>query len=213
LAYLSDVIKTLANELLAELLGITPECVTHLMDSMPIIVAKQSRSSRAKVAPELCNKGYCDSKKMWVYGVRLHTLGQSQHKTLPLRKLMQIAPASHHDRKVGEEMLSDVLGIDVFADKAYINAQWEADIKRSNQLNLLSPIKLQKGQTYLASADSLFSTAVSKVRQPIESFFNWLQELTNIQFASKVRSTNGLISFIFSRIALACLVVSDVIEV
>ena len=213
LAYLSDAIKAFANELLAELLGITPECVTHLMDSMPIIVAKQSRSSRAKVAPELCNKGYCDSKKMWFYGVRLHTLGQSQHKTLPLPKLMQLAPASHHDRKVGEDMLSDVFGIDIFADKAYINAQWEADIKRNNRLNILSPIKLQKGQKYLASADSLFSTAVSKVRQPIESFFNWLQELTNIQFASKVRSTNGLISFIFSRIALACLVISDVIEV
>jgi hypothetical protein len=213
LAYLADAIKTLANELLAELLGITPECVTHLIDSMPIIVASQSRSGRAKVAPELCNKGYCDSKKMWFYGVRLHVLGQSQHKTLPLPKLMQLAPASHHDRKVGAEMLYDVFGIDAFADKAYINAQWEADMKDDNQLNLLAPVKLQKGQKYLASADSLFSTAVSKVRQPIESFFNWLQELTQIQSASKVRSGNGLISFIFSRIALACLVISHVLDV
>jgi hypothetical protein len=213
LAYLADAIKTLANELLSELFGISPDCVTHLMDSLPIIVANQSRSGRAKVAPELCNKGYCESKKMWFYGVRLHVLGQSQYKTLPLPKLMQLAPASHHDRKVGEEMLLDVFGIDAFADKAYINAQWEADIKCSNQINVHTPIKLQKGQKYLASADSLLSTAVSKVRQPIESFFNWLQELTQIQSASKVRSSNGLISFVFSRIALACLVVANVISV
>jgi len=213
LAYLADAIKTLANELLSELLGITPDCVTHLMDSLPIIVANQSRSGSAKVAPELCNKGYCDSKKMWFYGVRLHVLGQSQYKTLPLPKLMQIAPASHHDRKLGEEMLYDVFGIDAFTDKAYINAQWQADIKSSNQINVFTPIKLQKGQKHLSSADSLLSTAVSKVRQPIESFFNWLHELTQIQFASKVRSSNGLISFIFSRIALACFVASNVIVV
>ena len=126
---------------------------------------------------------------------------------------MQLAPASHHDRKVGEKMLCDVFGIDAFADKAYVNAQWEADIRNSNRVNILTPIKLQNGQKYLASADNLFSTALSKVRQPIESFFNWLQELTQIQFASKVRSCNGLISFIFSRIALACFVASNVIAV
>jgi hypothetical protein len=212
LAYLSDAIKTLANELLSELLGVSPDCVTHLMDSMPIIVANQSRSGSAKVAPEFCNKGYCDSKKMWFYGVRLHALGQARYKALPLPKLMQLAPASSHDRKVGEEMLSDVFGIDVFSDKAYINAQWQADLTNDNRVNIITPIKLQKGQEYLTSADSLFSTAVSKVRQPIESFFNWLQELTQIQFASKVRSANGLISFIFSRIALACLVISGIIS-
>jgi hypothetical protein len=181
------------------------------MDSMPIILASQSRSGRAKVASEMCDKGYCDSKKMWFYGVRLHTLGQSQYKTLPLPKLIQLAPASFHDRKLGAEMLLDVFGIDFFADKAYINAQREEDIKNSNQINVFTPIKLQKGQKHLASADSLFSTAVSKVRQPIESFFNWLQEITHIQSANKVRSTNGLISFIFSRIAFACLLLAGVI--
>ena len=211
LAYLADAIKTLANELLSGLSGITPDCITHLMDSLPIIVAGQSRSGSAKVASELCNKGYCDSKQMWFYGVRLHVLGQSQYKTLPLPKLMQLAPASQHDRKASEEMLCDVYNIDAFTDKAYINASWQADIRDSNCINIITPIKLQKGQKYLDSADKLFSTAVSKVRQPIESFFNWLQELTDIQSACKVRSSNGLISFIFSRIAFACLVIGNVI--
>jgi len=209
--YLADAIKTLAGVLMSELFGLDEDCVTHLMDSMPIVVAKQSRSSRAKVAPELCDKGYCDSKNMWFYGVRLHVLGQSQYKTLPLPKLMQLAPASHHDRKVAEEMLVDVHGIDVFADKAYLSAPWQAQLAANNHLNIITPCKRTKGQQRLSSADSLFSTAVSKVRQPIESFFNWLQQLTDIQSASKVRSANGLISFIFSRIAFACLVFSDVL--
>jgi len=211
--YLADAIKALANELLSELTGIDPDCITHLTDSMPIVVAKQSRSSSAKVAAEICDKGYCDSKKMWFYGVKLHTLGQRQYKTLPLPKLMQLSSASHHDRKISEEMLSDVLGIDVFADKAYINAAWQANLQTEQQINVFTPVKLAKGQSQLDCADSLFSTAVSKVRQPIESFFNWLHELTQIQAASKVRSANGLISFIFSRIALACLVISNAISV
>jgi len=36
-----------------------------------------------------------------------------------------------------------------------------------------------------AAAD-LFSTAVSTIRQPIKSLFNWLIEITDIQRASKV---------------------------
>jgi hypothetical protein len=211
--YLADAIKTLAETLLSELLGLDDACVTHVMDSMPIVLAKQSRSGRAKVAPELCDKGFCDAKNMWFYGVRLHTLGQSQYKTLPLPRLMQLAPASHHDRKVAEGMLLDVHGIDLFTDKAYINTAWQSEIAISNHINIITPVKRAKGQERLNSADSLFSTAVSKVRQPIESFFNWLHQLTDIQSASKVRSHNGLISFIFSRIAFACLVISHVLIV
>ena len=47
--YLSDAIKTLADELLSELTGIDPDCITHLMDSIPIVVAKQSRNYHAKI--------------------------------------------------------------------------------------------------------------------------------------------------------------------
>ena len=211
--YLADAIKSLSNELLSGLASIDPDCKTHLMDSMPIILANQNRSSRAKVAPDLCDKGYCDSKKMWFYGVRLHTLGQSQYKSLPQPRLMQLAPASYHDLKVAEEMLMGVFGMDVFADKAYIKSDWQTSLSVNNKTHIITPIKLAKGQERLNSADSLFSTAVSKVRQPIESFFNWLNELTHIQSASKVRSSKGLVSFVFARIALACFVIANVISV
>jgi hypothetical protein len=45
------------------------------------------------------------------------------------------------------------------------------------------------------------NSVISSIRQPIESFFNWIQEKTKIQHASKVRSTNGLFAFVFARIA------------
>ncbi len=212
ICYLSEAIKTLAGELLS-LLPSAPEVTAHLTDSMPIVVAKQSRSSRARVAPDMCSKGYCDSKKMYYYGVKLHVIGQCRHRKLPQPKQMLITGASVHDRKAAEDMLSDVYGIDLFADKAYINAGWEADIKKSNHIDVFTPVKLKKGQAHLGFADQLFSTAVSKVRQPIEAFFNWIQELTQIQNACKVRSRNGLTAFVFARIAFACFVLADVLSV
>ena len=73
-----------------------------------------------------------------------------------------------------------------------------------NNVEILTPIKREKGQESLPSADKLLSRAISSVKQAIESFNNWLIEKTNIQRASKVRSADGLIVFIFARIACAC---------
>ena len=55
---------------------------------------------------------------------------------------------------------------------------------------MLTPVKLVKGeadcirQREKAYRD-LYSSAVSKIRQPVESFFNWLNEKTQIQNAQK----------------------------
>ena len=67
---------------------------------------------------------------------------------------------------------------------------------------MLTPIKAIKGQCEEfklrdRAFNDLFSKAVSKVRQPIESFFNWLNKKITIQRALKVRSTNGLLVRIF----------------
>ena len=207
ICYLSDAIKTMASELLGQLLP-DSDCLTYLIDSMPIVLANAKRSGRAKVARDLCDKGYCDSKKMWYYGVKIHALGLSQYKALPLPRQLLLTSASIHDRKAAVEIFEDIYGIDVFADKAYIHKDWQNYLSENNHVEIITPVKLNKAQDYLDSSDSLFSAAVSRVRQPIESFFNWLHQLTNIQNASKVRSSNGLVSFVFARISLACLVIS-----
>ena len=48
-----------------------------------------------------------------------------------------------------------------------------------------------------------FNTMISQIRQPIESFFNWLEQKTAIQKASKVRSASGIFKHIFGRLAAA----------
>ena len=73
---------------------------------------------------------------------------------------------------------------------------------------MLTPVKRVKGQSeqirFIDKAvDDLFSKAVSSIRQPIEALFNWLNEKTNIQKASTVRSSKGLLIHVFGTIVSA----------
>ena len=73
---------------------------------------------------------------------------------------------------------------------------------------MYTPVKGIKNQPEILqkrdkAANDLFSKAVSTVRQPIEALFNWLIEKTDIQRASKTRSTKGLMIHVFGRIAAA----------
>lgn len=73
---------------------------------------------------------------------------------------------------------------------------------------MLTPIKGIKGKSEALKQrgfayEKLYSKAVSAIRQPIESFFNWTNEKTQIQNASKVRSFQGLVAHIFGKLV-AC---------
>jgi hypothetical protein len=173
----------------------------HITDSMPIIVAKQSRSGSAKAASEICNKGYCSSKDMYYYGMKLHSLTAKQHRSLPKPSMLALTPASVSDIAFAKETFHDVRNIDIYGDKIYNDAEWFEYMRNYNNVNISAPVKLKKGQEMLECIDKLYNSALSSVRQPIESFFNWLIEKTHIQSASKVRSANGLLSFIFARLA------------
>ena len=175
----------------------------HLVDSLPIIVANAKRSSRAKSAGQMCDKGYCDSKKMYYYGVKLHVLGQQQYQSIPNPVAIYLSSASDADLTVAKQFVSPLYNSPLVGDKAYQDKFWEEQILLPRNVHLLSPVKKAKGQVYLDAADSLYSAAVSSIRQAIESFFNWLQEKTHIQFASKVRSERGLLLHVFGRFAAA----------
>lgn len=190
-------------DLLVENSEIPKNTTKKLIDSMPIILAKNSRSNQAKTAPELADKGYCASKKEFYYGVKLHVLGAIQPGSIPFPEFIGTSKASLSDR-VAFDMIAPYLSdCEVFADKAYIGKEKNITLKSENNLQVTTPVKKAIGKKSLDSADRMYSTLVSKIRQPIESFFNWLQEKTGIQIASKVRSSRGLNIHIFGKIAAA----------
>lgn len=101
-------------------------------------------------------------------------------------------------------MLPYLKGAQLYGDKIYINAALMAHLLEYQQLQLLTPVKKKKNQTTdLTLFEKLLSTSVSRVRQPIESLFNWLHEKTGIENASKVRSLNGVMIHAFGKLATA----------
>ena len=76
-------VSTLFAPLVKKLSPNGPPSGDWLIDSAPIILAQQGRSFNARVAPEYADKGYCASKKLHYYGVKLHILGQRQEGCLP----------------------------------------------------------------------------------------------------------------------------------
>jgi hypothetical protein len=175
-----------------------------VLDSLPVIVMKEKRSGNARTAPELRAKSYRASQNIWYYGVKIYVLGQKVYKTLPNMTMIEVSPANIRDITVAKEILPFVRNITLFADKAYGDRQWYKDLKKQ-RIQVYTPVKLEKGRKYLGSAGNFFPRLVSKARQATESFFNWLNEKTRIQSASKARSANGLIAFIFARPAVAAL--------
>jgi hypothetical protein len=56
---------------------------------------------------------------------------------------------------------------------------------------------------------TLYTRFVSATRQqPIESLFNWLIQKTDLQNASRVRSSQGLEAHCYGKLAVACLLLT-----
>jgi Transposase DDE domain len=178
----------------------------QMMDSMPIMMTNEARSSFGKVAPELAAKGYCASKKMYYYGVKLHVIGFQHPGTIPFPNFAQLTSGADNDLTAFRCVSPFVSDCELYGDKIYADAEFQADLARRQGVTLLTPIKKQRNEPNQPLFDRLLSTAVSQVRQPIESFFNWLEEHTHIQQASKVRSRKGLFVHVFGRLTAGLLI-------
>ena len=181
--------------------------LAFLLDSMPSILARGSRRFQAKVAREVADCGYCASKKLSYYGLKLHVLGIRQPGTLPHPDYLELTSARPHDITILEGIWPYLRHGELYADKAYASEVLETLLAYQEML-LRTPSKKAKGQDTLYLFEQLWSTSVSRVRQPIESFFNWLEQKTGIQIASKVRSLNGLLVHVYGRLAAAMYMLS-----
>lgn len=182
-----------------------------VIDSVPIIVTGKSRSSSAKVAPQLCSKGYCSSKQMYYYGLKLHVAGIVSPNALPMPETSWITSAGENDLTAARPVFEHMSNCKIYADKIYADRDLNNEMQANQNSIILTPVKKQKGQKILDAADDTYSYLVSKVRQPIESFFNWLIEKTQIQFAQRVRSEKGLLVHIWGKFAAALFLLSNLL--
>jgi Transposase DDE domain len=207
------------NQLQAVILGILPILLQFienqhivkniqedilLIDAFPIMLCSGKRNG--KVATQIADKTYCASKNAWYYGVKMHTVAKRVTKKLPFIDFISITKASENDLIAVKPILHKLVNKSIFADKAYSDIPLNIQLMKEQNTYIYTPVKLVKGESeqirqFKKAADDLFSTAVSTVRQPIEALFNWINELTGLQNASKIRATNGLLVHIFGAIA------------
>lgn len=205
---LSSTLSTLTSTVIKKLSSQGANPSVGLLDSMPIITCSGKRL--AKVAREIADKSYCSTKGIWYYGLKLHLLGCQRPGRIPLPEAIVLTEASENDLNAFKQNWGDLRDRTFFGDKIYSDKPYFKELSDTNKSLMMTPVKAVKGQAeclrrFDKAADDLFSTAVSRIRQPIESLFNWLEVHTGIQRASGVRSTNGLLVHVFGRLAVAFL--------
>jgi len=198
------------TEVLTEM-GLSLDIIPNesLLDSFPIVLANGKRKKQAKVARECCSEGYCSSKDMYYYGAKLHVIGFRRPGTLPIPEFLLVTSAATHDLPAMRNVLESTPDRKFFGDKAYVDENLRATLSGISSA-IYTPVKRKKGQSdwerhFDHAANALYSRAVSSIRQPIESFFSWLEQKVDLQHASRVRSSSGLCSFIFARLAFCLL--------
>jgi hypothetical protein len=188
--------------LLADALAAThkPE-IDHLVDSLPVMLAQHGHSYSARVAREVADAGFCAAKKTRFHGVRLHVVAQRRRGRLPLPNQIWLCAASHHDSKAFLHRQLELPTTELFGDLAYPTPEIINHLKEQ-QTRLIAPRKKPKGGE-LTEDEHYYNRLVRSIRQPIESLFNWIQEKTGIQRASKVRSTDALMIHCWGKLAVA----------
>lgn len=203
---ISGAMNTLVAHLFTEF---TPDGCSEeflLLDSMPIITCSGKRSG--KVAKEITDKGYCSTKSLYYYGMKLHALGSYRPNRLPHPEQIIFTPASVNDLSLYKQAWSEIKGVTFFGDKIYNDVDFFNQMNQKFNSEMLTPVKATKGRPEVIrkfdrAANDLYSRAVSRIRQPIEALFSWLIEKADIQKASRVRSTKGLTLHAYGRIAAA----------
>lgn len=179
----------------------------RLIDSVPVMLARASRANRARVAPELADTGFCATKQMHYRGVKLHFIAARRSEKLPLPERVHLSGASQHDlsalREVSPHLPS---GSGLFADKAYFDTDTKNSFKARGHY-LVASYKRHRNEPE-SDVPTFYNRFVSAVRQPLESLFNWLIQKTDLQNASRVRSSQGLKVHCYGKLAVACILLT-----
>ena len=132
---------------------------------------------------------------------RLHAVAQRRSGTTQLPKQIWLREGSCHDLSSVREQEIYLPNSSLIGDKAFPDPVFREMLKEQ-ETTLCTAIKKPKAEQ-LTDMQKYYNKLVSKIRQPIECFFNWLIDKTDIQRASKVRSTDGLMIHCFGKVTVA----------
>ena len=167
---------------------------------------------------EITSRGYYSTKNVYYFGLKLHVVAFRRKGTIPFPEMLILSAADENDSTVFKrECVGNLNNREIYADKIYSDMPFYKETKESKKLELFTPVKAIKGESpeitkREKAARDLFSTAVSKVRQLIESLFNWLNEKTNIQSQFKIGRDNQNTRLTYMKITGGSLKVKQILE-
>ena len=204
---LAPAFELLVEELLTSLHRQIQSTDDRLIDSVPVMLARATRANRARVAPELADTGFCATKQMHYRGVKLHVIAARRSRRLPLPERIHLSKASQHDLAALRELSPRMpANSGLFADKAYYHAATQAEFKERGSF-LVASYKRHRHEPQ-THVPMLYNRFVSAIRQPLESLFGWFIQTTDLQDASRVRSSQGLKVHCYGKLAVACLLLA-----
>ena len=102
----------------------------------------QERTKNGKVATEITTKGYCSTKNMYYYGIKLHTLTLRRKGTMPFPEMIILSSAKENDLTVLKRKVADnLIHRDIFADKIYSDFSFWGNKQQEQEVTMLTPVK------------------------------------------------------------------------
>lgn len=117
-----------------------------------------------QTAFEMASFGYCSSKDVYYYGVKLHHLAIRRMKTLPLPVCVFLSSVAKHDLTAFREQNPPVPTANLFADKAYADDALK-QLLAAQGVTLITPYKKNRNEPAQFN-EPLWSKFVSSFRQP-----------------------------------------------
>jgi hypothetical protein len=153
-------------------LALDQQCV---IDSLPIPVVKFHLvpTSTGDWAAHGANFGKVSSKKMTIFGYKLHLLVTLNGVILDF----VLAPANASDLPVGQELLASYTDLEVFGDKAFISASVAAELAQKQRVILRTIPRANQKQQLPPRLRRLHN----QVRQIIETVNGQLAEQFHIE--------------------------------
>ena len=165
----------------------------YIVDSMPLEVAKMSRSLRSKICKESFytspNIGFCASQNMRYYGYKIHAVCSIKG----VFESFDLTKASVHDIHYLKDIKNEFKNCIILGDKGYLSADYQLDLFTSSNIKLEIPMR--KNQNNYKNQPYIFR----KKRKRIETLFSQLSDQFMIK-RNYAKSFEGFKTRIVSKI-------------
>ncbi len=164
-----------------------------VVDSLPIPVVQfhLAPQSRARWSEWGADYGPVPSKKMMIFGFKLHMLITMGGLIIDF----ELAPANERDLAIGHELLVEHCNRIVIGDKAYVSAPVADELWQYNRIRLLTKPRSNQRKQISASARRLYD----RVRQIIETVTSQLNAQFSIE-TNHAHTFRGLCARLYTKL-------------